>query len=264
MDQRNTAHTGTFDWGLEGRKILITGASSGIGRDAAMFFAQVGAGVALAARRLDKLEEVALEIERLGGTAIAVEMDVCDETSMRRAADEVEDRLGVIDVLINNAGIAPFENAFDQDVETWDLVHATNLRGPWYLSSEFARRMRDSSRPGAIVNVASIAGLRQSPFMGAYCTSKAALVQLTACMALEFAPFGIRVNAIAPGIVESELTAGFADSPAGKAMLKRVPMGRFGTTEDLRFALMWLASGYSSFVTGSCIVIDGGSMVSSL
>ena len=264
MNQSEIAHMGHFRWDFEGRNVLITGASSGIGRAAAYYFSQAGAGVALTARRFDKLEETSMDIERQGGRSIAVEMDVCDESSMKGVADEIQDRLGTIDVLINNAGIAPFENAFDQEVDTWDLVHATNLRGPWYLSAEIARRLRDDGRSGAIVNVASIAGLRQSPFMAAYCTSKAALVQLTSCMALEFAPFGIRVNAIAPGMIETEMSEGFVDTPAGKAMLKRTPLGRFGTTEDLKFALLWLASGYSSFVTGSCVVIDGGAMVNSL
>jgi len=253
-----------FDWGLSDCRVLITGASSGLGWHFAKFFAEAGASVALAARRIDRLEALASEIEDQGGSAIAVEMDVCDVGSMTDAVEQVETGVGPIDVLVNNAGAARFENGLEQDVDGWDVVQATNLRGPWYLSGEVARRMRDNGREGTIVNIASIAGLRQSPFMAGYCTSKAALIQLTACLALEFAPFGIRVNAIAPGVVKSDMSAGFIDSPAGTAMLKRLPLGRFGTVEDLKCALLWLSSRHSSFVTGSCVVIDGGLMVGSL
>lgn len=256
---------GAFDWGLAGSRILITGASSGIGWHFARFFAEAGARVALAARRVDRLEALAADITDLGGDATTVMMDVSDVESIARGVEDVQQRLGPIDVLVNNAGVAPpFENALDPNVDAWDKVHATNLRGPWYLSTEVARRMRDDGRSGVILNIASIAGLRQSPFLAGYCTSKAALIQLTACLALEFAPFGIRVNAIAPGIVESDMTANFSTSPAGKAMLNRIPMGRFGTAEDLKCAVLWLSSKHSSFVTGSCVVIDGGSMVGSL
>ncbi len=258
MDRTFVAEPHLLDWGLAGSRVLVTGASRGIGREFIRYFAEVGATVVACARTIDKLREAAAEINDSGGRAVAVEMDTSDIGSMRAAMDEAEDQVGPIDVLVNNAAISPYENALDQDVGRWDAVQDVNVRGPWFLSTEVGRRMRESNRSGAIVNIASIAGIGRSAFLSGYCTSKAALIQLTSCLSLELAAFDIRVNAIAPGIIESGMADKFVDTPQGRAILKRVPLGRFGTPQDLKWPLLWLSSPHSSFVTGTCVVIDGG------
>jgi NAD(P)-dependent dehydrogenase (short-subunit alcohol dehydrogenase family) len=256
LDRRQSNYL--MDWEMSGTRVLLTGASRGIGQEFARFLGEVGAHVILAARDIELAQKVQERIIEAGGVASLVKMDVTDTESIRSAVEEAEKAVGPIEVLINNAGTMPYEEAMEQDVSKWDTVLATNLRGPWYLSCEVAKRMREREIRGRILNIASISGINRATFMAGYCTSKAALIHLTSCLALEWAGFGIRVNAIAPGTIDIGMGEGFADTPAGKRVLARIPMARLGTAEDLKVPLLWLSSRHSSYITGSCVVVDGG------
>ena len=252
----------SFD--LNGKCALVTGAYSGLGRHFALTLARAGARVALAARRLDALEQLAAEIAQSGGHAVAMRLDVTDAASVREALDQCEAQLGGLDILINNSGTASGVSILDQTEADWDRVLDTNLKGCFLVASETARRMRAAGRPGSIINIASILGFRQAAQVAAYSVSKAGLVQLTKAMALELARHNIRVNAIAPGYIDTDMTRGYMATPAGEAMLKRIPQRRLGRLEDLDGALLLLASDASSYMTGSVLVVDGGHLLSSL
>jgi NAD(P)-dependent dehydrogenase (short-subunit alcohol dehydrogenase family) len=254
--------TGNFD--LSGRAALVTGASSGLGRHFAGVLARAGARVALAARRIDSLEEVRAAITGAGGTAIVVELDVTDAASVKRAVAEAADGLGGLDILINNAGVTASASFLDMDEDAWDRVVDTNLKGCFLVAQEMARRMRESGRGGAIVNVASILGMRVAGHLASYVASKGGLVHLTKAMALELARHDIRVNALCPGYLETELNQDFFASDAGKALIKRIPQRRLGRLEELDGPLLLLCSDAGSYMTGSVIAVDGGHLVSSL
>lgn len=247
-----------------GKGVLVTGASSGLGRHFALTLARRGAQVALAARRMEKLEVLAQEIAAGGGMAYAVALDVTDPASVERGVEEASARLGGIDVLVNNAGIAVAKPALEQSREEWEQVIATNLSGAWFVARAVARRMAQRGRGGSIVNIASILGLRVAAQVPAYCASKAGLIHLTRALALELSRHAIRVNAIAPGYIETEMNQGFLATPAGEALVKRIPQRRVGQPEDLDGALLLLASEASSFMTGAVIVVDGGHTASTL
>jgi NAD(P)-dependent dehydrogenase (short-subunit alcohol dehydrogenase family) len=255
----------TFDlFDLAGKTALVTGASSGLGRHFAQVLAQAGAKVVLAARRMDELEKLAGEITAAGGQAMPVRLDVTDAAAVRAALDAGEARLGGIDILINNSGIAQGVAVLDQTEEDWDRVLDTNLKGAFLVATETARRMRDAKRAGSIVNIASILGLRQSGQVTAYAASKAGLIQMTKSMALELARYNIRVNALAPGYINTEMNRDFIDTPVGEALVRRIPQRRIGRPEDLDGALLLLASDASRYMTGAVIAVDGGHLVSSL
>jgi NAD(P)-dependent dehydrogenase (short-subunit alcohol dehydrogenase family) len=243
---------------LTGRVAVVTGASSGLGRHFAVTLAKAGAKVALAARRIDKLEVVAAEITAFDGRALPVALDVTDASSVTEALDKIETELGPIGILINNAGIAVTRPVLDQSEEEWRSVLATNLDGAWRTARAAANLMARHGHGGAIVNIASILGLRAAAQVAAYSAAKAALLNLTQTMAIELARHKIRVNALAPGYVETDLNREFLGSPAGQSMLKRVPMRRFGGMADLDGALLLLASDAGAYMTGSTIVVDGG------
>ena len=253
---------GPFD--LRGKVAVVTGASSGIGRHFAAVLARAGVGVAAAARRRDALQSSVEELRSEGLTAIACELDVTAAASVDNAFDAVEAALGPVDILVNNAGIALSGSAIELDEAAFDRTLDTNLKGAWLMSRAFARRAGAAERGGAIVNIASILGLRVAGHVAAYAASKAGLLRLTEAMALELARRSIRVNAIAPGYIETALTADFLASDAGRAMVSRVPQRRFGQPADLDGALLLLCSDASSYMTGSTIVVDGGHLVSSL
>lgn len=248
---------------LNGKTVLVTGASSGLGHHFAKLLANAGAHVAVAARRREKLERLAGEITEAGGTALAVGMDVTDRGSVTAALDEITEDLGVLNVLVNNAGTATGAAALDVTDADWRQVIDTNLEGAWIVAQETARRMKDAGG-GNIVNTASILGLRVSMGVAPYAISKAAIVQMTRVLALELARFGIRVNALAPGFIETDLNTEFLNSDAGKTMIKRIPMRRAGAVHDLDGPLLLLASDASRYMTGTVIPVDGGHLVSTL
>jgi len=236
---------------LAGRTALVTGASSGLGRHFAHVLAHHGARVIAAARRREALDAVAAT---LGETARAVTLDVRDAAAVARTMAD----LGPLDIVVNNAGIALTGKAVEVDDDDWQRVLDTDLSGAFRVARGAARALADARRGGVIVNVASILGLRVAKQVPAYVAAKAGLLRLTEALALEFAPLGIRVNALAPGYVETDLNREFLHSPAGDAMVKRVPMRRFGQPQDLDGALLLLVSDAGRYMTGSTIVVDGG------
>ncbi|HEX8167667.1 MAG TPA: glucose 1-dehydrogenase [Beijerinckiaceae bacterium] len=250
---------------IRGRRVFVTGASSGLGAHFAQTAARCGAAVAVGARRRDRLDVLLAELGEAGAAgAVAVDLDVTDEGSIERAFAAAEAAIGPLDVLVNNAGIAEGGAALDTSPEEFDRVVATNLRGVWLMSVAAARRWRDAKRGGAIVNIASILGFRVSGGTSAYAVSKAGVVQMTEAHALEWARFGIRVNALAPGYIATDINAGFFETEHGQAMVKRIPMRRLGNPEDLDGAFLLLASDASGWMTGATIPVDGGHLVSTL
>jgi NAD(P)-dependent dehydrogenase (short-subunit alcohol dehydrogenase family) len=244
---------------LSGRRALITGASSGLGEHFAKTLAKHGAEVVLAARRLDRLEGVKTAIEAAGGTALAVEMDVTEVSSVEAAFSTIAGALDQpCDILINNSGVGQESWMIDTEEDEWANIVDTNLTGVWRVAKYAGRAMIDGKVSGSIVNIASITALRPSYMLAGYAATKAGVDQLTRNMALEFARFGIRVNAIAPGYFKTSINDTFLESENGDRMRKRVAMRRFGEYQELDGALLLLASDAGSYMTGSTIVVDGG------
>lgn len=245
--------------GLAGRRALITGASSGLGAHFARLLACHGVVVTAAARRADRVEALCAEIVQTGGQAEALRLDVSDPGDVASALDG-----RVFDIVINNAGVTLSASAMDHDAAAIDQIIDTNLKGAFYIARATAEAMSKQQKHGAIVNVASILGLRVAGHVAAYAASKAGLMQLTRAMALEWARHGIRVNSLCPGYIETELNRDFFASDAGKALIRRVPQRRLGRPEDLDGPLLLLVSDMGRFMTGTELVVDGGHMVSSL
>lgn len=243
---------------LDGKVAIVTGASSGLGRHFATTLARAGAKVAVAARRLDRLRELVREIEAFDGRAIALSLDVTDSASVREAVTAAETELGAITILVNNAGIAIAKPVLDVEEAEWDRVIDTNLKGAWLTAQEIARHMVRLGHGGSIINIASILGQQVTGRLAPYCASKAGLIQLTRALALELARHDIRVNAIAPGYVESDMNRDFLATEEGRQLLARVPQRRFGEAADLDGVLLLLASDASRYMTGSVITVDGG------
>jgi NAD(P)-dependent dehydrogenase (short-subunit alcohol dehydrogenase family) len=252
----------SFD--LHGANALVTGASGGLGAHFARVLARAGAKVVLAARRTEKLAELANAIEAEGGRAVPVACDVTSPESIRAAFATAETELGAIGILVNNSGVAVPKRLLDQTEEDWDQVVDTNLKGAWLMATEFARRLAGLKQPGKIINIASILGLRTIGYVAPYTASKAGLVHLTRVMALELGPQRIQVNAIAPGYFATDMNRDFLTGPGGQSLVKRVPMGRFGEPEDLDGVLLLLASDAGRYINGAVIPVDGGHLVSSL
>jgi NAD(P)-dependent dehydrogenase (short-subunit alcohol dehydrogenase family) len=238
--------------------ILITGASQGLGRQFARVLSAHGAAVVLAARQTGKLKALEDEIRGRGGRAAAVEMDVTDTASIASAMDAAEAALGPVTVLINNAGIAIEKLAVDQTEADWDAVIGANLKGAYFAATEMARRMIAREQEGNIVNIASVLGLSVMKFLSPYTISKAGIVQATKAMALELAGSRIRVNALAPGYIDTEMNHAFWATPAGERLAKRIPQRRVGAESDLDGAILLLASKASRYMTGSVVTVDGG------
>ena len=249
---------------ISGRVALVTGASSGLGEHFARTLASRGATVVLCARRLDRLETIVKRIAADGGRAHAVALDVTRADSVEAAFAEATRVAGVPRIVVNNAGIAKTAPSLQLTEADWREVLDTNLDGAWRVAQAAARSLVAARQNGTIVNVASILGLRVASSLLAYAAAKAALIQVTHALGLEWARHGIRVNAIAPGYVETEINRGFFQTEAGQAMVKRVPQRRIGLPSELDGALLLLASDASSYMTGSVVVVDGGHLVGSL
>lgn len=250
---------------LANRTALVTGASSGLGRHFADVLSQAGATVVVAARRLDRLQDVAAEITARGGKALAVEMDVTSEASVAAGFAAIQDALGrPCDIVINNSGMSREGWFREQSEADWNAVIDTNLTGVWRVGKHATNAMMAAGSKGSIVNIASITAHRTQYMTTAYCVSKAGVDHLTRHMALENARYGIRVNAISPGYYKTAINDDYLDSEAGEAMRKRIAFRRFGEYRELDGALLLLSSEAGSYMTGSTIVVDGGHLLSSL
>ena len=248
-------------FGVRGKRALVTGASAGLGRRFALTLAGEGARVALAARRVDRLEALAREIEAGGGggEAVAVGLDVADGASVRAGVARAAEALGGLDVLVNNAGVVIHKPLLDHDEADWEAVTGVNLRGAYLMALETARCMAAQGDGGSIINVASVIGHgRVAMQIPEYMASKGGLVQLTRAMGAELARHAIRVNAIAPGYIETDFNREFLRSERGMRLVRGIPQRRAGRPEELDGALLLLASDASSFMTGSVITVDGG------
>ena len=246
---------------LTGKVALVTGASSGLGRRFALVLARAGAKVGVAARRTDRLAELVGEIESFDGRAVPIPLDVTEVASVRAAVATAETELGPIGVLVNNAGLIVAKPLLDHDLDDWTRVVDTNLKGAWLMAQEVARHMVRLGHGGSIINIGSILGLATRPMVPSYCAAKAGVIHLSRAMALELAPHKIRVNAIAPGFFESEMTHDYLASNSGRAMAARIPLKRTGAVEELDGALLLLASDASSYMTGAVITVDGGQTI---
>jgi NAD(P)-dependent dehydrogenase (short-subunit alcohol dehydrogenase family) len=243
---------------LSGQVALVTGASSGLGRHFALTLARAGAKVALAARRVDRLEALAAEIAGFDGRALPVALDVTDPASIAAALETAETELGPLGIVVNNAGIAQTKAALELSEADWGQVIDTNLTGVFRVAQAAARRMAAVGEGGAIVNIASILGLGGAAQLAAYSAAKAGVINLTRTLAMEWARHRIRVNALAPGYIVTEINREDLAGKVGEILVKRIPQRRFGTPEDLEGALLLLASPASAFMTGSAVVVDGG------
>jgi len=247
--------TNLFD--LSGRVAVVTGGNGGIGRGIALGLAQAGAAIAIVARNEEKNRRVIDQLEKLGVPALAVKTDLADRKQLQPALDEVEKKLGPINILVNNAGIATMGGVLDLDPADWDRVFETNLNACFLLSKFAARSMIQQGR-GKIINIASELSFFGSEHVPSYAASKGALVQLTKSLAIELAKHNIQVNAIAPGFIDTDMVAPLKSMPFYDDIIRRTPAGRFGTPEECAGTAIYLASHASDFVTGATLLLDGG------
>jgi NAD(P)-dependent dehydrogenase (short-subunit alcohol dehydrogenase family) len=251
---------------LSGRIALVTGASSGLGAQFARTLARAGAAVVLASRRVEKLKDLRARIEGEGGDAHVVELDVTDLDSIKAAVAHAETEMGSIDILVNNSGVSTTQRLQDVTEADYDFVFDTNTKGAFFVAQEVAKRMLARSRgaaPGSftggrIINIASMAGLKVLPQIGAYCMSKAAVVQMTRAMALEWGRFGINVNVLCPGYIDTEINHHHWETEQGQKLLSMLPRKRVGQPQDLDALVVMLASDQSHFVNGAVIAADDG------
>ena len=251
---------------LSGRVALVTGASGGLGAQFAKTMSRAGAAVVLASRRLEKLKELRAQIEGEGGSAHVLALDVTDHASIKSAVAHAETEVGSIDILINNSGVSTTQRLQDVAEDDYDFVFDTNVKGAFFVAQEVGKRMLARARGaapgtytgGRIINIASMAGLRAMPQIGVYCMSKAAVVQMTRAMALEWGRFGINVNAICPGYIDTEINHHHWQTEQGHKLLQMLPRKRVGKPEDLDALLVMLASGQSHFINGAVIAADDG------
>jgi NAD(P)-dependent dehydrogenase (short-subunit alcohol dehydrogenase family) len=255
-----------YEIDLSGRVAFVTGASSGLGAQFARVLSRAGAGVVLAARRMERLKTLRAELEGEGGDAHVVALDVTDIASIKAAVAHAETEMGAIDILVNNSGVGAAQKVVDVSPEDYDDIMSTNTKGAFFVAQEVAKRMIARAKGeapgiytgGRIVNIASVAGLRAAPQMSVYCMSKAAVVHMTRVMALEWARFGINVNAICPGYIDTEINHHVWGTEAGKRLVESLPRKRVGVPQDLDAVLMMLCSNQSQFVNGAVITADDG------
>ena len=255
-----------FSIDLSGRVALVTGASSGLGAQFARTLARAGAGVVLASRRVDKLKELRARIEGEGGDAHVVELDVTSADSIAAAVAHAETEMGSIDILVNNSGVSTTQRLQEVREDDFDFIFNTNVRGAFFVAQEVGKRMLARAKgaaPGSytggrIINIASVAGLRVLPQIGVYCMSKAAVVQMTRAMATEWGRYGINVNAICPGYIDTEINHHHWETEQGRKLVQMLPRKRVGQPQDLDALLVMLASDQSHFINGAIISADDG------
>ena len=251
---------------LSGRVAFITGASSGLGAQFARTLSKAGAAVVLASRRVEKLKELRAQIEGEGGGAHVVELDVTDRDSIKSAVAHAETEVGSIDILVNNSGVSTTQRIQDVSEADYDFVFDTNTKGAFFVAQEVGKRMLARAKGaapgtftgGRIINIASMAGLRVLPQIGVYCMSKAAVVQMTRAMALEWGRFGINVNAICPGYIDTEINHSHWQTEQGQKLIQMLPRKRVGEPRDLDAVLVMLCSNESHFINGAVIAADDG------
>jgi NAD(P)-dependent dehydrogenase (short-subunit alcohol dehydrogenase family) len=249
---------------LAGKRALVTGASGGLGAHFARLLARAGARVALGARRLAKCEEIAAEIRASGGEAIALRLDVAEAAGVDAAITIAASALDGLDILINNAGIATTTPLLEIEEAEWDRILDVNLKGAFSAARAAARVMIAQGRGGTIVNIASILGIGITKQVAPYATAKAGLIQLTRAMALEWARHSIRVNALCPGYVETDINRDFFATEAGRTVIGRIPQRRLLQPGDLDLPLLLLASDAGAGITGVALPVDGGHLLASL
>jgi NAD(P)-dependent dehydrogenase (short-subunit alcohol dehydrogenase family) len=249
---------------VAGAVALVTGASSGIGRHFAEVLAAAGAKVAAVARREDRLLDLARDVKAGGGECLPLACDVTRQDSIAVAIAAAEERLGPLSILVNNAGVVVSKPLFEHTEEDWDYVVDTNLKGAWLTAREFAHHLVEKKRPGRIINISSILASHTIGRVPAYCAAKAGLSHLTQVLAMELARYGILVNALAPGYVETDFNRAFFQTPAGQALIGRIPLKRLAQSPDLDGALLFLASPASAYVTGAVLAVDGGHGVAAI
>jgi NAD(P)-dependent dehydrogenase (short-subunit alcohol dehydrogenase family) len=245
---------------LSGKTALVTGASSGLGEHFARCLGGAGASVVLAARRADRLTSLRSELAKADIRAVAVDLDVTSADSISAALEAA----GPLDIVVNNAGISIVKPALEMPEKDWDAVVDTNLRGAWLVAQGAAKRWVAARKPGVIINIGSILGLRTIGHVAPYNASKAGLIHLTRALAMEWARYDIRVNAICPGYIETEMNSAFWKTPGGQRLIERIPQRRIGQPQHLDGALLLLASDAGAFMTGSVVTVDGGHTVNSL
>ena len=256
----------SYEIDLSGRVALVTGASSGLGAQFARSLAKAGAGVVLAGRRVERLKDLRAEIEAEGGSAHMVQMDVTDRASIAAAVAHAETEFGTIDILVNNSGVSATRRIQDVSEEDYDFVMDTNVRGAFFVAQEVGKRMLARAKgaaPGSytggrIINIASMAGLKVLPQISVYCMSKAAVIHMTKAFAVEWGKFGINVNAICPGYIDTEINHEHWQTEGGQKLIQMLPRKRLGQPQDLESVLLMLASDQSGFINGAVIAADDG------
>ena len=251
---------------LSGRVAFVTGASSGLGAQFARTLAGAGAAVVLASRRLEMLKTLRAEIESQGGDAHVVELDVTDHDAIKSAVAHAETEVGSIDILVNNSGVSTTQRIQDVSPDDFDRVFDTNVKGAFFVAQEVGKRMLARAKGaapgtytgGRIINIASMAGLRVLPQISVYCMSKAAVVQMTKAMALEWGRFGINVNAICPGYIDTEINHQHWQTEQGQKLVQMLPRKRIGQAKDLDAVLVMLCANESHFINGAVISADDG------
>ena len=251
---------------LSGRVAFITGASGGLGAQFARTLSQAGAAVVLASRRVEKLKDLRAQIEAQGGDAHVLPLDVTSLDSIKSAVAHAETEVGAIDILVNNSGVSTTQRVQDVSEEDYDFIFNTNVKGAFFVAQEVGKRMLARARGaapgtyigGRIINIASTAGLRVLPQIGAYCMSKAAVIQMTKVLAMEWGRFGINVNAICPGYIDTELNHHHWQTEQGQKLISMLPRKRVGQPQDLDGLLLLLASGQSHFINGAIVAADDG------
>ncbi len=255
-----------YEIDLSGRVALVTGASSGLGAQFARTLSRAGCGVVLAARRLERLKDLRAELEAEGGDAHVVTLDVTDVDSIKAAVAHAETEMGTIDILVNNSGVSSTQKLTEVTTEEYDFMMNTNTRGAFFVAQEVGKRMIARSRGaapgtftgGRIVNIASMAGLKVLSQIGVYAMSKAAVVHMTKAMALEWGRYGINVNALCPGYIDTEINHRHWQTESGQKLVQMLPRKRVGQPKDLDAVLMMLCANESHFVNGAVIAADDG------